>query len=80
MSRKGTPGDNAKMESCIRNVKVEEVYLNRYENEQDARSNLKRFLEDVYNHKRLHSSLGYRPPDEFEAMYAQQHNLPCPVA
>lgn len=80
MSRKGTPGDNAKMESCMRTVKVEEVHLNHYEDEQDARQNLKRFLEDVYNEKRLHSSLGYRPPSEFEALYAQQQNPPCPLA
>lgn len=80
MSRKGTPGDNAKMESWMRTVKVEEVHLNRYENLEDARQNLRRFLEDVYNEKRLHSSLGYRPPVEFEAVYAQQQNLSCPVA
>jgi putative transposase len=80
MSRKATPGDNAKMESFIRTLKIEEVYLNNYQDAQDARINLKYFIEQVYNHKRLHSSLDYRPPNEIDTMYTTVHSLPSLVA
>jgi transposase InsO family protein len=66
MSRRGNPYDNAAMESFFKTVKVEEVYLGEYEDLADVRKRLAVFLLDVYNRKRLHSSLGYRPPDEFE--------------
>jgi len=68
MSRPGNPYDNAAMESFFKTVKVEEVYLGEYEDLADVRKRLATFLLDVYNRKRLHSSLGYRPPDEFEAL------------
>ena len=68
MSRKGNPYDNAAMESFFKTVKMEEVYLCEYEDLVDVRQRLDRFLWDVYNQKRLHSSLGYRPPDVFEAL------------
>lgn len=61
MSRKGNPYDNAKLESFMKTLKVEEVYMNEYETEQDAKENIGRFLETIYNIKRLHSSLGYHP-------------------
>lgn len=66
MSRKGNPYDNAHTESAIKTIKYEEVYLNEYETFEDAQKNLKKFLEVVYNKKRLHSSLKYLTPDEFE--------------
>jgi len=66
MSRTGNPYDNAYAESFIKTIKVEEVYLNEYETYRDARENIGRFIEKVYNKKRLHSSLGYRSPMEFE--------------
>jgi len=44
-----------------------EVYLSQYHNFEEAWANLSTFLDDVYNVKRLHSSLGYLPPTEFEA-------------
>lgn len=66
MSRKANPYDNAFVESFIKTLKVEEVYLNDYRDLLDARENIFAFLEDVYNKKRLHSSLGYRSPIEFE--------------
>lgn len=69
MSRKGNPYDNATVESFMKTLKTEEVYLNEYDNEIDARMNIGRFIETMYNHKRLHSSLGYCSPDEFEAFY-----------
>jgi putative transposase len=66
MSRRGNPYDNATAESFIKTLKYEEVYLNDYETFADAYASIEQFLEDVYNHKRLHSALGYRPPAEFE--------------
>jgi len=67
MSRRGHPYDNAQAESFIKTLKYEEVYLNEYETMSQARTNIGHFLESVYNQKRLHSSLGYLPPVEFEA-------------
>lgn len=66
MSRKGNPYDNAFAESFNKTIKVEEVYINEYETLEDAYKNIKHFIELVYNKKRLHSSLGYIPPEEFE--------------
>lgn len=66
MSRKGNPYDNAFAESLNKTLKVEEVYINEYETFEEALKNIKHFIEIVYNKKRLHSSLGYVPPDEFE--------------
>jgi transposase InsO family protein len=69
MSALGNPYDNAKAERFFRTLKQEEVYLKEYQTLQDAQENIDAFLRDVYNAKRLHSSLGYRPPDEFESLY-----------
>jgi len=70
MAAKGTPRDNAQAESFFRTLKHEEVYLNEYEHYGEARQALGRFIDRVYNEKRLHSSLGYRPPSEFETLTA----------
>jgi transposase InsO family protein len=70
MSAVGNPYDNAKAESFFKTLKREEVYLNHYQTFADASDNLERFIGDVYNAKRLHSSLGYLPPIEFEDNYA----------
>jgi transposase InsO family protein len=51
-------------------VKWEEVYLHQYQTFEEAQARLQTFLEDVYNAKRLHSSLDYMPPDEFELKYS----------
>jgi transposase InsO family protein len=66
MSAVGNPYDNAKAESFFKTLKREEVYLNQYDSFAEAEANLGHFIEEVYNAKRLHSSLGYRPPIEFE--------------
>ena len=66
MSRRGNPYDNAFVESFIKTLKYEEVYLNEYETFSDALENIGRFIDDVYNKKRLHSSLGYKSPEAFE--------------
>lgn len=68
MSGRGNPYDNAKAESFIRTLKMEEVYLYEYENMAEAYSRIEHFLEEVYNQKRLHSALGYVPPAEFEQL------------
>lgn len=66
MSRKGNPYDNAACESFMKTLKYEEVHRQEYRGLADARSSIQHFLERVYNEKRLHSALGYRPPVEFE--------------
>lgn len=66
MSRKGNPYDNAMMESFFKTLKYEEVNLYEYETIVDVLTRLPRFIEKVYNQKRLHSALGLRPPDEYE--------------
>ena len=66
MAAKGTPRENAQAESFFRTLKYEEVYLQEYETLADVEQSVGRFIESVYNEKRLHSSLGYRPPSEFE--------------
>jgi transposase InsO family protein len=66
MSRKGNPYDNAFAESFIKTVKYEEVYLREYESYDEAKRNIKKFIEEVYNEKRIHSSIGYLTPEEFE--------------
>ncbi len=69
MSAVSNPYDNAKAESFFKTLKQEEVYLKEYESFADAEANLAAFIEMVYTTKRLHSSLGYLPPAEFEATY-----------
>jgi len=66
MSRRGNPYDNAFAESFMKTLKAEEVYLKEYKTFDEAYNNIKQFIERVYNKKRLHSSIGYLPPDEFE--------------
>lgn len=66
MSRAGNPYDNAMAESLVRTLKSEEVHLTEYRDEADARLRIGTFLEDYYNRRRLHSSLGYRTPAAFE--------------
>lgn len=66
MSRRGNPYDNAFAESFMKTLKYEEVYMNEYDTFKDALKNIERFIEEVYNQKRLHSSIGYRSPVEFE--------------
>ena len=70
MSAVGNPYDNAKAESFFKTLKCEEVYLKQYQTFQEAEDNIREFIEDVYNTKRLHSSLGYMPPTEFEEAYS----------
>ena len=68
MSRKGQPLDNAFAESFIKTLKAEEVYMYEYETRTEAYQRIEAFIEAVYNQKRLHSSIDYLPPNEFEQL------------
>src|SRR5882757_9591787 len=76
MSRPANPYDNASCESFMKTLKREEIYANRYEDLGHMRVNIEEFIDRYYNRQRLHSALGYRPPEEFE----QQAELPGAVA
>lgn len=58
--------ENAFAESFIGSLKVEEIHMWDYETYADVIERIPYFIEEVYNRKRLHSSLGYMPPEEFE--------------
>ena len=79
MSRKGNPYDNAFMESFYKTLKYEEVHLWNYETLEDVIERVPFFLEQVYNRKRLHSSIGYVPPAEFEAAVLNMKPADRPV-
>jgi putative transposase len=66
MSRPANPYDNASCESFIKTLKREEIYARRYDNLEHLRANIEEFIEEYYNRQRLHSALGYCPPEEFE--------------
>ena len=66
MSRTANPYDNAHMESFFKTLKYEEVHLANYESYDDVAQRVPHFIEEVYNRKRLHSALGYLPPEEYE--------------
>ncbi len=60
---KGQPTGNPYAERVIRTIKEEEVYLNEYQDLAQARAHLGHFIEEVYQHKRIHSALDYLTPD-----------------
>jgi transposase InsO family protein len=79
MSAKGYCYDNAFAETFFKTLKAEEVYLTEYETIEDVLKAVPRFIESVYNEKRIHSSLGYFSPEEFEELaerkQLQKHGL-----
>jgi transposase InsO family protein len=66
MSRPANPYDNASCESFVKTLKREEIYANDYRTLEHLATNIEQFIEQYYNRCRLHSALGYRPPEEFE--------------
>jgi len=66
MSRKGNVWDNAPMESFFKTLKVERVYGQRYQTRDAARSDIVNWIEGFYNRRRMHSTLGYRSPAQYE--------------
>jgi len=66
MSRPANPYDNASCESFLKTLKREEIYANRYRDLGHLRTNIEVFIEQYYNRARLHSALGYCPPEEVE--------------
>jgi putative transposase len=69
MAAVGQAHENGYAERLIRTIKEEEVYLGDYQDFADAHRNIGRFLDDVYNVKRIHSALGYLTPREFEEQW-----------
>ena len=66
MSRPANPYDNASCESFMKTLKREEIYANDYRDLEHLLGNIEAFIEQYYNRCRLHSALGYRPPEEYE--------------
>ncbi len=74
MASVGEPKENGYAERLMRTIKEEEVDLTESEDFADAQRQLGRFLDDVYNRKRIHSALGYLTPTEFEQQWIEiQH-------
>ena len=73
MSRPANPYDNASCESFMKTLKREEIYANQYDDLEHLRANIEEFIEEYYNRQRLHSALGYRPPEDFEQQSERGH-------
>jgi len=65
-SARGNPYHNAIVERFMKTLKQEEVHLMNYQTYLDVLENLPRFIEEVYNEKRVHSRIGYLTPSELE--------------
>jgi putative transposase len=74
MAAVGQPTQNGYAERLLRTIKEEEVDLSEYRDYHDAHRRIGRFLEEVYMHKRIHSSLGYLTPSEFETQWLNQQS------
>jgi putative transposase len=72
MAAVGEATENGYAERLMRTIKEEEVTLHDYQDFHDAYQHLGHFLGDVYQHKRIHSALGYLTPKEFETQWLQQ--------
>ena len=79
MSRPGVPEENAFIESFFKTLKKEEIYLRKYQTLKEVINNVPKFIEEVYNKKRLHSSLGYMSPEEYECKILKLKKADRPV-
>jgi putative transposase len=79
MSRPANPYDNASCESFMKTLKREEIYAHDYRDIEHLGVNIETFIDEYYNQCRLHSALGYRPPDEFERQSAPGTAANCPA-
>lgn len=73
MAARGNPYENAQAESFFKTLKREEVHLKTYETFEEAQTDIGHFIGEVYNAKRLHSSIGYVPPLEYERTWQAEH-------
>lgn len=80
MSRPANPYDNAACESFMKTLKQEEIYCTAYRDLDDLSAHLEEFIERYYNRLRLHSALGYRTPEQFEADLASGEPKQSPEA
>lgn len=71
MSRADNPYDNAFMESCFSRFKAELLQDGIFETIEDARTEIFEYIEMYYNTQRLHSSLDYQSPAEFEKQFGK---------
>ena len=78
MSRPGNPYDNAFCESFIKTLKREQIYAHKYQHIDQLDAHLEEFIDQYYNRFRLHSALGYKTPEEFEAAASTQTASPAP--
>lgn len=78
MSRKANPYDNALVESFNKTLKWDEVYTNEYDSYTEAKLRIANYIENIYNAKRLHSSLNYRSPEQFERLLINS-NISVPI-
>jgi transposase InsO family protein len=72
MSRKGDCWDNAPMESFFATMKKELVHHRKYRTREEARRDIFEYIEVFYNRERLHSSLGYLSPADYEQRVAMK--------
>lgn len=79
MAEQGEPRQNGYAERLMRTIKEEEVALTEYRDFADAYAQIGRFLDDIYQHKRIHSALGYLTPAEFEAAYHAERPTPVVI-
>jgi transposase InsO family protein len=76
MAAVGEPRENGYAERLVRTIKEEEIDLSDYGDLVDARRQIGCFIDAVYNVKRIHSSLGYLTPQEFEDLWRAQRSPP----
>ena len=74
MAARGEPRENGYAERLMWTIKEDEVNLSDYQSFSEAYENISRFLEDVYQTKRIHSFLGYLTPKEFEDQWIKEHD------